>query len=236
MQHSKPIPVPVVTIDGPSGAGKGTLCRLVAERTGFHLLDSGALYRLTALAAMQEGVDLQDEPAVADVASKLAVRFMPSSDGTRIFLNAAEVSSAIRREEVGMNASVVATYPKVRTSLLDRQRAFAQTPGLIADGRDMGTVVFPDASIKIFLTASAEERARRRVLQLQEAGLEADPVQILGDIHARDLRDTQRSTAPLKPASDAIILDSTNMSVDQVLEVILQRVSDFQADRSGCHD
>ena len=135
-----------------------------------------------------------------------------------------------------MNASVVAAYPTVRTSLLGRQRAFAQTPGLIADGRDMGTVVFPDAPIKIFLTASAEERARRRVLQLQEAGLNADPVQILDDIHARDLRDTQRSTAPLKPASDAIILDSTNMSVDQVLEVILQRVSDFQANRSGCHD
>lgn len=231
MQHSKLNPVPIITIDGPSGAGKGTLCRKVAERTGFHLLDSGALYRLTALAAMQDGIDLQHEQAVADVASKLDVRFMPGFDGTRIFLSTADVSAAIRTEEVGMNASMVAAYPKVRQSLLDRQRAFAQPPGLIADGRDMGTVVFPEAPVKIFLTASAEERARRRVLQLQEAGLEADADQILEDIRARDLRDTQRSTAPLKPAPDALVLDSTNMPVDQVLEAILQRVSFVLADR-----
>jgi CMP/dCMP kinase len=233
MQYSKLNPVPIVTIDGPSGAGKGTLCRLVAERTGFHLLDSGALYRLTALAAMQQCVDLQYEPAVANVAATLDVLFKPTADGTRIFLDSEDVSSAIRQEEVGMNASEVAAYPQVRVALLDRQRAFAQPPGLIADGRDMGTVVFPDAPVKIFLTASAEERARRRVVQLQEAGLEPDRIQILEDIRARDLRDTQRSAAPLKPAPDAVVLDSTNMSIDQVLEAILQRVSFFQLNHGG---
>ena len=162
--------VPVVTIDGPSGAGKGTLCRLVAQSTGFHLLDSGSLYRLTALSAMQAGVDLEDMNRVAEVAHALDIRFDASSGATVVYLAGADVTLAIRREQVGMIASKVAAYPPVRAALLDRQRAFAVEPGLVADGRDMGTVVFPEAGVKIFLTASAEERARRRVAQLQEAG------------------------------------------------------------------
>jgi cytidylate kinase len=174
---------------------------------------------------MQQGVDLQQESALAEVAATLDVHFVAIAGDTRIMLNSVDVSSVIRQEDVGMNASVVAAYPKVRTALLERQRAFVQPPGLVADGRDMGTVVFPDAPVKIFLTASAEARAQRRLMQLQETGVTADYNQILEDIRARDQRDTQRSTAPLKPAADALLLDSTHMSIDQVLDAILQRVA-----------
>jgi cytidylate kinase len=217
--------VPVVTIDGPSGAGKGTLCRLVAQRTGYHLLDSGSLYRLTALSAMQSGVDLNDMACVADVAQSLDIRFDVTDAGISIYLAGEDVTTAIRREEVGMNASKVAAYPPVRAALLERQRDFAKEPGLVADGRDMGTVVFPHAEVKIFLTASAEERARRRVLQLQAAGESADMAAILADIRARDERDSNRSAAPLVPAADALILDSTNRSIEQVLNSILEQIA-----------
>jgi cytidylate kinase len=217
--------VSVVTIDGPSGAGKGTLCRLVAQHTGYHLLDSGSLYRLTALSAMQLGVDLDDMEQVTRVAQALDIRFEVTDAGTLIYLASEEVTNAIRREDVGMTASKVAAYPPVRAALLDRQRAFAQEPGLVADGRDMGTVVFPHAEVKIFLTASAEERARRRVLQLQEAGENPDMAAILADIRARDERDSKRSAAPLVPADDALILDSTDLSIEQVLNKILEQVA-----------
>lgn len=217
--------VPVVTIDGPSGAGKGTLCRLVAQKTGYHLLDSGALYRLTALAATQASVDLARESDVASVAATLNIYFDVTPTGTKVFLNGEDVSVAIRQEDVGMNASKVAAYPAVRAALLDRQRAFARAPGLIADGRDMGTVVFPSAKVKIFLTASAEERARRRYVQLQEAGQQGDFAAILADIRARDERDSQRATAPLVPADDALVVDSTDLSIEQVLDIILRQIS-----------
>lgn len=223
--------VPVVTIDGPSGAGKGTVCRLVAQRTGYHLLDSGSLYRLTALSAMESQVDLDDVERVAKVAQALDIAFVAKDDGTSVYLGGVDVTAAIRREEVGMNASKVAAYLPVRAALLDRQRSFARAPGLVADGRDMGTVVFPDAGVKIFLTASAEERARRRFLQLSQAGEAPDIDAILADIRARDDRDSQRAAAPLVAAPDAMVLDSTDLSIEQVLDVILARIAQKSADK-----
>lgn len=211
----------VITVDGPSGAGKGTICRLLAQKLGFHLLDSGALYRLTALAGMRAGIDLNSASHAADVAANLDVLFDVQGDGIAILLGGDDVSPLIRGEDVGMGASIVAAHPAVREALLQRQRAFAQSPGLVADGRDMGTVVFPEADLKIFLTASAAERARRRKQQLYESGVEADYTSILADIEARDQRDSNRAVAPLMPAQDAVLLDSTELSVAQVLQRIM---------------
>ena len=213
---------PVLAIDGPGGAGKGTICQLVAKKLGWHLLDSGALYRLTALAASKHGVALDNEESVAVLAKHLDVQFIPQDEGlVNTILEGEDVSLNIRTEEVGAMASKVAALPAVRQALLERQRDFAQSPGVVADGRDMGTVVFPDTPVKIYLTASAEERAKRRFLQLQEKGVDGDIEAILKDIQERDERDMNREVAPLKPAVDSLVVESTNMSIEQVLDVVM---------------
>ncbi|WP_404436511.1 (d)CMP kinase [Stutzerimonas chloritidismutans] len=220
-------PVPVITIDGPSGSGKGTVAALVAAKLGWNFLDSGALYRLLAFAARNHGVDLTNEEALKLLAAHLDVQFGAGKggQGMQIVLEGEEVTQAIRNEQVGAGASQVAALPVVREALLQRQKAFREPPGLVADGRDMGTVVFPDAPLKIFLTASAEERARRRFLQLKDKGDDVNLASLLDEIRARDERDTQREVAPLKPADDAIQLDSTNLSIEQVLGQILSEVA-----------
>lgn len=221
------IKAPVITIDGPSGSGKGTIAGLLASQLGWCLLDSGALYRLLAFAASNHGVDLTNEEALKLLAAHLDVQFVAGENGQgqRIILEGDEVTLAIRNEQVGSGASQVASLPAVRDALLLRQRAFQEAPGLVADGRDMGTVVFPDAPLKIFLTASAEERARRRYLQLKAKGDDVSLTSLLDEIRVRDERDTQRAVAPLKPAHDAIQLDSTELSIEQVLQRILSEVA-----------
>lgn len=219
--------VPVITIDGPSGSGKGTVAALLAAKLGWNFLDSGALYRLLAFAARNHGVDLTNEEALKLLAAHLDVQFgaSKSGDGMHIVLEGEDVTQAIRNELVGAGASQVAALPVVREALLQRQKAFREPPGLVADGRDMGTVVFPDAALKIFLTASAEERARRRYLQLKGKGDDVNLASLLDEIRARDERDTGREVAPLRPADDAVQLDSTKLSIEQVLGQILSEVT-----------
>jgi cytidylate kinase len=215
--------VPIITIDGPSGSGKGTIARQVADRLGWHLLDSGALYRLVALAGQRQGLARDDQAGHERVAQQLDVRFGLGPDGgEQVWLAGDEVSAAIRTEQAGEGASRVGAMPGVRAALLERQRAFAMAPGLVADGRDMGTVVFPGAALKIYLTASAEERARRRYNQLKDKGLDANLAALSLDIAERDRRDASRPIAPLKPADDALIVDSTSMTIDAVLARVLE--------------
>jgi cytidylate kinase len=210
--------VKIVTIDGPSGSGKGTLARRIADRLGFHLLDSGALYRLTALAAQKKGVAL-DDPAVADLAGSLNAHF--AADGAA-FLDDVCVDDVLRTEQTGALASQIAARPDVRAALLARQKAFAQAPGLVADGRDMGTVVFPDAPAKLFLDASAEVRANRRYKQLIEHGLSANLTALIDEIRVRDDRDRNRAVAPLRPAADALVIDSSDIAIEAVEAQMLE--------------
>ena len=216
----------VITIDGPSGSGKGTVAGLLASHLQWHLLDSGAIYRVLALAAVQHDVALDDEAQLEQLATALDVQFIVNEDHKQlIFLEGNDVTDKIRTETIGAQASQVAALPAVRAGLLRRQQSFRQVPGLIADGRDMGTVVFPDAPLKIFLTASAEERARRRYFQLKEKGEAVTLASLLEEIRARDERDMNRTIAPLKPAEGAVVLDSTTMTIEQVLDRILSEVA-----------
>lgn len=210
---------PVVTVDGPSGSGKGTVSRRLAERLGWHLLDSGALYRLVGLAAKRRGIALDDTSAVAGIARAMAVEFR-AADGA-VLLEGTAVTDALRTEEAGAAASQVAAQTPVRQALLARQRAFARAPGLVADGRDMGTVVFPNARLKLFLTASAEERAKRRYKQLKEKGIDVSLPGLSRDIAQRDRRDENRAVAPLRPAEDARVIDSTSLTPEEVIDLIL---------------
>ena len=219
-------PIPVLTIDGPSGSGKGTISRAVAEALGWHLLDSGALYRAVGYAASMAGIDLSDAAAATRCAETTRIAFRDHGEGdeTRVIVNGHDATDEIRTETCGAAASAIAAIPAVRAALFDKQRAFRRAPGLVADGRDMGTVVFRDAAHKIFLTASAEERARRRYKQLKAKGLAVTLSSLLREIEARDERDATRKVAPLKPAAGALIIDTTGMPVDAVTRQVLSFV------------
>ena len=213
---------PIVTIDGPSGSGKGTIARLVAQHAGWHLLDSGALYRLSAMEGARRGLAPDDVAGHAKWAEIMDVTFGVRPDGSEIVtLAGQDVTAALRSESAGAGASRVAAWPPLRAALLARQHAFAQAPGLVADGRDMGTVIFPDARHKVFLTASAEERAKRRYKQLKQKGLNVTLGALLREIQARDVRDAERTVAPLKPAADAVLIDSTGTPIQTVVATVL---------------
>lgn len=218
--------VPVVSIDGPSGSGKGTVSRAVAERLGWHFLDSGALYRAVGLAASWEGLDLSDADALARCALETRVRFVdqPGNDPL-VYVNGVEASAELRTETCGAAASAIAAIPAVRAALVDKQRSLREPPGLVADGRDMGTVIFTDAVCKVFLTASAAERAERRYKQLRQKGFEVTLATLLHEIEARDARDANRAVAPLRPAEDAVVIDTTGTSVDDVIARVLAEVA-----------
>jgi cytidylate kinase len=213
---------PVIAIDGPSASGKGTVAQRVAEKLGFHYLDSGALYRLVALAAIQSGVDLSDEKTLTDIAARLDVAF----EGAEIRFQNENVTDAIRMEACSNAASQLAAYPGVRTALLARQREFRQIPGLVADGRDMGSVVFPEAVLKIFLTASAETRAQRRYKQLMEKGIDANIATLLQDIRERDARDSNRTVAPLQRSANTHLLDTTSLNITEAVDSVLKQYTD----------
>jgi len=212
--------VPIITLDGPGGAGKGTICLLLADKLGWQLLDSGSLYRLTALESLQKNT--ADDAQLIEIAKNMDIEYVPDGARLKVLLSGEDVTDAIRAEEVGSKASEIAAIPAVRQALLERQRAFATFPGLLADGRDMGTVVFPHAQLKIFLTASPEERAKRRYKQLKEKGIDANLPELVGELKARDKRDSEREAAPLKAADDAVLLDTTEMSIDEVVNQVLQ--------------
>ncbi|HWG66056.1 MAG TPA: (d)CMP kinase [Rhodanobacteraceae bacterium] len=218
--------IPVLTIDGPSGSGKGTIARAVADRLGWHMLDSGAIYRAVGYAAGAKDLDVSDAQAVARCAAETRVEFRDPGDGgdTRVIIDGEDATDAIRTETAGAAASAIAALPAVRKALVDKQLAFRQAPGLVADGRDMGTVIFPDAPFKVFLTASAAERAERRYKQLKSKGLDVTLANLLHEIELRDARDASRTVAPLRPAADAVVIDTTGqpipMVVDRVLAVV----------------
>lgn len=214
--------VPVIAIDGPSGAGKGTVARRVAEALGWHWLDSGALYRAVGLAGVRHGLAADDEPGHARLARDLKVRFARASDGdAEVWLNGEDIAAQLRSEEAGRLASRVAAWPEVRAALVDLQRSYARPPGLVADGRDMGSAIFPTARLKVYLTASAAERAQRRYKQLKDKGLDVSLADLSRDIEARDLRDAERAASPLRQAPDAIRVDSTGRGIDEVVALVL---------------
>jgi cytidylate kinase len=218
--------VPVITVDGPSGSGKGTISQRLADRLAWHFLDSGAIYRVLGLMAVRAGIGGENVDKLAEMAEKMPLEF----ERDRVLLDAEDVTDAIRTETAGNQASKVAAIPRVREALLNWQRQYARAPGLVADGRDMGTVVFPHAEVKIFLTASPEERAERRYKQLKEKGLDVNLARLITEIRERDERDSQRTVAPLRAASDALTLDSTDLTIDEVFARVMQRVRETFAD------